>query len=270
MKEQKLAEKLQELHRILRALGRVLVAYSGGVDSALLLSVACEELGDDAIAVTARSPLHGADELAQACELARTLKVKHIVVDTEELSVAEIRDNPPDRCYHCKKRRFQRMLELAAELGMPYVCDGSNVDDAGQHRPGLQACHELGIQSPLAAAGLTKNEIRELSRQAGLPTWNKPAMTCLATRFPYHAALTADGLRRVEQAEAFIWGLGVRQLRVRVDGATARIEVAPDEFSCITDHAEAIDRHLATCGFQQVVLDLKGYRFGSRDEPEAD
>ena len=262
--------KLGLLKRILAEMEGVLVAYSGGVDSTFLLLVALEVLGENVLAVTAKSPIHPASESAAARELARRLRAKHLFVETGELDDPDFASNPPERCYLCKQRLLSKLKELADEHGLKQVVEGSNYDDLGKHRPGLRAVRELGVRSPLAEARLTKKEIRALSRQMGLPTWNKPAQACLATRFPYGEQLTLEKLRRVEVAEEFLRSLGLGQLRVRDHGVLARIEAAQKEMPRLLGKMapQVVDKFKAL-GYTYITLDLEGYRTGSMDEPLA-
>ena len=260
--------KLGRLRTLLRETGGIAVAFSSGVDSTFLLKVAHDELGEKAIAVTARShsfPKREQDEAAAFC--ARE-GIRQVVVDSEELAIPGFRQNPTNRCYLCKKELFTKILEIAKAEGLATVVEGSNVDDLGDYRPGLQAVRELGIRSPLREAGLTKDEIRALSRRMGLPTWNKPSFACLASRFPYGERITAAGLERVEKAEQWLLdaGLGLTQLRVRAHGDMARIEVPPADVPRLAARAAEIAVAFKELGFAYTTLDLQGYRTGSMNE----
>jgi uncharacterized protein len=244
----------------------VLVAFSGGTDSTFLLKVALEVLGPRVLAVTARSPFRPAAETHAAGTLANELAAPHLWVETDELAHPNLVDNPPERCYQCKRSVFARLQEIAEERQLEVVVDGSNHDDLGQYRPGLKALQELGVRSPLAEAGLTKDEIRALSRMLGLSTWNQPSQSCLATRFPYGERLTVEKLRRAEQAEAFLHSLGFQELRVRSSGSLARIEVSPGKMPDLLAQAPAVVRQLEALGYTYVTMDLRGFRSGSMDE----
>lgn len=261
-----LHQKQQRLQECLRSMGRVLVAFSAGVDSTYLLKIAHDTLGPDAIAVTARACAFPSWESGEAAAFCQQEGIEQIVLDIDVLAVEGFAQNPPDRCYHCKRALFGRMLALAQARGIPHLIEGSNLDDLGDYRPGLRAIAELGVESPLRGAGLTKADIRALSRELGLPTADKPSFACLASRFVYGEAITKERLAMVERAERVLLDLGLRQMRVRVHGERhpiARIEAEPAAFPLLTARAADIDRTLRGLGFARVTLDLAGYRTGS-------
>ena len=260
--------KLESLRERLRGIGSAVVAFSSGVDSTFLLRVAHEELGDRVVAATIRSHAFPKRELDEAATFCRAEGVRHAVVDSEELDIPGFAENPPDRCYHCKRELFGKLLAFARENGLAAVLEGSNIDDDGDYRPGRRAIRELGIVSPLHEAGLTKAEIRALSREMGLPTSDKPSFACLASRFPYGERITATALERVEKAEQWLLdaGLGLTQLRVRSHGGLARIEVPPDAIPRLAARAAEIAAAFKELGFAYVTLDLRGYRTGSMNE----
>lgn len=260
--------KYRELRNSLAGMGSILVAFSGGVDSTFLLKVAREVLGDRAWAFTATSPTYPLSEFRQAGELAEMMGARRIVMESNELEIPGFSDNPRERCYFCKKELFQLCLEKAAELGLAFVADGSNTDDLGDFRPGRKAAMELGVRSPLLEAGLSKGEIRVLSRELGLPTWDKQPYACLASRFPYGTEITGERLGRIERCEEFLKGAGFRTFRVRFHHDTARIEVGREEIPRMLDERlrGEVTRFFKSEGFTYVALDLEGYRTGSMNE----
>ena len=260
--------KLERLRAQLREIGSAAVAFSSGVDSTFLLRVAHEELGENVVAVTAHSHSFPKRELDEAAAFCAREGVRHEIIDSEELDIPGFVANPPDRCYHCKKALFGKLVALAQANGLAAVLEGSNMDDDGDYRPGRRAIMELGVASPLHDAGLTKAEIRVLSKRMGLPTADKPSFACLASRFPYGERITAAGLERVERAEQWLMdaGLGLAQLRVRSHGDMARIEVPPADIPRLATRAEEIAAALKSFGFAYVALDLQGYRTGSLNE----
>jgi pyridinium-3,5-biscarboxylic acid mononucleotide sulfurtransferase len=260
--------RLAELRRILESYGKVVVAFSGGVDSSLLLKVAADVLGSGVHAVIASSPTYPGREIRSARALARALKVRHEVIATSEMDNPAFTANPPLRCYHCKRELMTEIRGIADRKGIAAVVDGQNADDLGDYRPGARAAAEMGVRSPLREAGLSKADIRTLSRRYGLPTWNKPAMACLASRFPYDTPITSEALVRVERAEDALRALGFGQLRVRHHDTVARIEVLPQEIVRIARPAvrEKIVAALKKAGYAYVTLDLGGYRTGSMNE----
>lgn len=265
---QGLYQKLAQLKAYLNKLGSVAVAFSGGVDSTFLLKVAKEALRDGVLAVTIDSFSFAERELQEAQAFCEQEGIEQEVCKFNELEVEGFCQNPPNRCYICKKALFQNILEIAKKHEIASVAEGSNVDDQGDYRPGMQAIAELGICSPLREVGLTKQEIRELSRDYGLITWNKPSSACLSSRFAYGEQITREKLNMVEQAEQFLQQLGFTQVRVRVHGNLARIEVMPQEFSSLileTNRRQIADKFKAF-GFSYVTMDLYGYRIGSMNE----
>ena len=256
-------EKWDALLADLHSLGRVAVAFSAGVDSTFLLKAAHTALGQDVLAITGRFVSFPGSEDREAAAFCRELGVEQVIVEVNQMAIPGFRDNPPDRCYLCKKALFSMFLEAARTRGFDCVAEGSNADDVGDYRPGLRAIAELGIRSPLKDVGLTKGEIRALSRTLGLPTWDKPSMACLATRFPYGERITQEKLAAVDAAEQLLRDAGFRQVRVRVHGDVARVEIDRAQFAQLLEAAPTIEAGLRALGFLYVTLDLGGYRMGS-------
>lgn len=261
--------KFERLKEILSDMGKVLIAFSGGVDSTFLLKVAQDVLGGNVLAVIASSETYPGREREEAVRLAQMLNVRYMVIDTEELDNPDFSSNPPERCYFCKKELFSKLKDIADAEDIPYVLDGSNYEDTTDFRPGIKAAEELKVRSPLKEARLLKKEIRQLSKKLGLPTWNKPSFACLSSRFPYFSEIEPDSLKQIDQAEEFLRGLGFKQIRVRHHGQTARIEIEQDEFPKIIKSGirEEVVENFKRLGYTYITLDLAGYRTGSMNEP---
>ena len=262
-----LEQRLDRLDGILRAAVSVCIGYSGGVDSAFVAAAAVRTLGEaNVLAVTALSESYPDNQRRTAIEVAARFGVPHIELRTDELNDPRYAANPTNRCYFCKTELWGRLVELARERGLATVVDGSNADDAADHRPGARAAREHGVRSPLQEAGLTKQDIREASRALGLPTWDQPASPCLASRLPYGIAVTSGRLRQVEDAESLLRRLGFGEFRVRHHGDVARIEVAPAEIVRALSLAETLAAGIRALGFDRVLLDIEGYRRGALNE----
>ncbi len=255
---------LTQLRSLLNGLGSAVIAYSGGIDSTLLASVAHEILDERALAVTASSPIHPASETAQADSLACQMGISHITIETTEMDDQLFVANDPQRCYHCKRGLFTQLKRIAEEKGLSFVVDGTNYDDLQDYRPGMKAAAELGVSSPLAEVGLTKADIRSISQSRGLPNWNKPSLPCLATRFPYGTPITIELLSRIADAEQSLVKLGLTQFRVRHHGPVARIELSNGDMALFADDKIRLTavEELRALGYSYVTLDLAGYRSG--------
>jgi uncharacterized protein len=256
-------EKLTALQNLLRGFESVVVAYSGGTDSTFVLKVAHDILGERAIAITALSPSFPSEDRESTINIARDMGVRHILIESREVDDPRYLENSPRRCYFCKSEVYDQLGVYAAQYGMKFIVDGMNEDDRSDRRPGRQAAQERGVRSPLAEVHLTKAEIRTLSRQMGLPTWDKPAMACLSSRVPFGMTITREALAQIDGAESFLRRLGIRQVRVRHHQAIARLEVEAQDIAKVVEHREEIVAQFKKLGYTFVTLDLEGYRMGS-------
>ncbi len=268
--EGKYKEDYLRLKGIIEEMGSLLVAYSGGVDSSLLIKVAYDSLGENAAAVTATSPTYPEYEIDEAKSIASSIGIRHILIESNELDIADFAKNDSKRCYHCKRELFDKLKTIAGDLHIRHIACGTTVDDLSDYRPGMEAAKELGVRSPLVEAGLTKSMVREISRMLGLPTWEKPSFACLSSRFPYGTEITEDKLKQVGMCETFLRQLGFKQFRVRYHGEIARMELDTEGLRNLLEHPSLrmeITKRLKEFGFTYVTLDLEGYRTGSMNEP---
>ena len=271
---EELNKKYEMLKEYFKQLGSVAIAFSSGVDSTVMLKVAHDVLGDNAVAVTARSHSFPAREKNEAADFCKKEGIEHIFIDSEELNIPGFKQNPKNRCYLCKHELFEEIIEVAKQHGLTYVCEGSNLDDNGDYRPGLQAIAELGVKSPLRECNLWKSEIRAISKELGLSTWKKQSFACLASRFVYGETISIEKLDMVDKAEQLLIDMSFEQVRVRIhsfgngetSGTIARIEVNPDEITKLVQNREAIVSEFKKIGFNYVSMDLQGYRTGSMNE----
>jgi len=261
-----LAAKHARLKQILEEMGAVVIGYSGGVDSTLLLRVARDVLAHRAVAVTGDSEAFPQGEVDAAMEVAQAMGVEVVRVRTHELRNIHFRINNPDRCYHCKTELFSELSQVARERGIPWIADGTHADDAGDHRPGMRAGEEKGVRSPLREAGLTKSDVRELARALGVPNWDKPSFACLSSRFPYGTEITPELLARLDGCERLLRQMGFRQFRVRHHDTVARIEVEPQDLHRVVELRQEIVARFRELGYAYVALDLEGYRSGKMND----
>jgi len=258
--------KRRKLEALIRGLDHAVVAYSGGIDSTLVLKVAAEQLGDAAVAVTAVSPSLAKDDLEESGKIAADIGVRHILLESTEVDDPRYRKNDPQRCYFCKTNVYDTLIAYAGREGFTWILDGTNADDLGDHRPGLRAAREHGVRSPLQECGMGKTELREWARELGLSNWDKPANACLSSRIPYGSEVTPEKLAQVEAAEAAVKSFGFRQFRVRHHGQVARIEIAKSELPDALANAEALNEAVKAAGFLYAALDLAGFRSGSMND----
>ncbi|MDQ0162401.1 ATP-dependent sacrificial sulfur transferase LarE [Aeribacillus alveayuensis] len=262
-----LHKKNEKLGIILKEMGRCMIAFSGGVDSVFLLARALQVLGDNVLAVTASSETFPQREFDEAVALAKKLKAPHLTINIKEFENENFIKNDKNRCYFCRTGLYERLVKLAHEKGYPYIVDGTNASDVGDYRPGMKALKEKGVRSPLKEAGLTKDDIRKLSKEMNLPTWNKPSFACLSSRIPYGTRITKEAINQLDLAENYLLKeIGLYQVRVRHHGQMARIEVDSNDFMKVVERREEINNKLKQLGFHYVTLDLQGYRTGSMNE----
>lgn len=258
-----------QLTQIIESMGSLVVAFSGGIDSSLIAKVAHDSLGNRAIAVTATSPAYPLYEIEEAKKIASAIGIRHILIESNELDIAEFARNNTDRCYHCKMELFDKLKSIADELHIDHIACGTTIDDLSDYRPGMEAAKRLGVRSPLVEAGLTKTMVREISKMLGLPNWDKPSFACLSSRFPYGTEITGDRLSQVGMCETYLRQLGFKQFRVRYHGEVARIEISVDELKHFMEDPslrEKIVKKFKEFGFTYVTMDLEGYRTGSMNE----
>ncbi len=264
--KKELIDKQIQLKNILEPLDKAVISYSGGLDSSFLLAFSHEILGENTVAVTINSPLTPLREFDDAKEFTTSRKIKHKIINIQMNELDTIIKNEMDRCYHCKKLIFEKILDYANQQKISYILDGSNYDDLKDFRPGMKALRELRIKSPMIEAGLKKEDIRILSKQMGLKSWNKPSMACLASRFPYNTTITTEALDKIEKSESYIQSLGIGQVRIRYYEEHAKIEVLKEDFNLIIKNSKKIVEFMKKHGFNTITLDLKGYRTGSLNE----